>query len=265
MARIADEEIERLKSRGAPGGPRDGLGGRAEKGRSRPGGPLPVPRRPRAQLGREPGQEPLALPGGLRGGRVDDRLGDALEGSELPPRSRAAACRPGRQRRSMALPRCALPCGTCPFGSSPTPATPRRSPRWSSSTTRPCSARPTPSLTSVLGASITPKPSRFSSLGHANRTLAYRLPNRQTKPGAEARGRLQRLGVLRESGHEHLNGCVVVPVFEPSGAVVELYGRKLDWDPRTGQPAHLYLPGPHRGVWNEEGLRRQKWSSANRS
>ncbi len=36
--------------------------------------------------------------------------------------------------------------------------------------------------------------------------------------------------------------------------MVEVYGRKLDWDPRTGQPAHLYLPGPHRGVWNEEGL-----------
>jgi hypothetical protein len=91
-------------------------------------------------------------------------------------------------------------------------------------------------------------------LGHANRTLAYRLPNRQTKPGAEARSRLQRLGILRESGHEHFNGCVVVPIFDSSGAVVEMYGRKLDWDPRTGQAAHLYLPGAHRGVWNEESL-----------
>lgn len=34
----------------------------------------------------------------------------------------------------------------------------------------------------------------------------------------------------------------------------EIYGRKLDWDLRTGQPAHLYLPGAHRGVWNSEGL-----------
>jgi DNA primase len=91
-------------------------------------------------------------------------------------------------------------------------------------------------------------------LGYANRTLGYRLPNRQTKPGAEARGRLQRLGILRASGHEHFNGCVVVPVWDSSGTVVEIYGRKLDWDPRTGQPAHLYLPGPHRGVWDEEGL-----------
>jgi DNA primase len=99
-----------------------------------------------------------------------------------------------------------------------------------------------------------PEAIEIFKLGHANRTLAYRLPNRQTKDGAEARGRLQRLGVLRESGHEHFNGCVVVPIWDSSGAVVEVYGRKLDWDPRTGQAAHLYLPGPHRGVWDHEGI-----------
>ena len=88
-------------------------------------------------------------------------------------------------------------------------------------------------------------------LGHANRTLSYRLPTKERKEGAELRGRLQRLGVFRASGHEHFNGCVVVPITDSTTAVVEVYGRKLDWDPRTGQPAHLYLPGPHRGVWNE--------------
>jgi DNA primase catalytic core len=91
-------------------------------------------------------------------------------------------------------------------------------------------------------------------LGHADRTLAYRLPTKERKEGAELRGRLQRLGVFRASGHEHFNGCVVVPITDSTGAAVEVYGRKLDWDPRTGQPAHLYLPGPHRGVWNEQGL-----------
>jgi DNA primase len=91
-------------------------------------------------------------------------------------------------------------------------------------------------------------------LGHADRTLAYRLPTKERKEGAELRGRLKRLGVLRASGHEHFNGCVVVPIWDSSGAVVEMYGRKLDWDPRTGQAAHLYLPGPHKGVWNEGGL-----------
>jgi len=87
-------------------------------------------------------------------------------------------------------------------------------------------------------------------LGYANRTLGYRLPNKQRKEGAEVRGRLQRLGVLRDSGHEHFNGSVIVPVFDETGHVVELYGRKVRDDLRPGTPAHLYLPGPHAGVWN---------------
>lgn len=87
-------------------------------------------------------------------------------------------------------------------------------------------------------------------LGFANRTLGYRLPNKQRKEGAEMRGQLQRLGVLRSSGHEHFNGSIVVPVFDEAGRVVEMYGRKVRDDLRPGTPAHLYLPGPHAGVWN---------------
>ena len=42
-------------------------------------------------------------------------------------------------------------------------------------------------------------------LGFANRTLGYRLRAGSRKGGAEVRGRLQRLGVLRESGYEHFH------------------------------------------------------------
>ena len=91
-------------------------------------------------------------------------------------------------------------------------------------------------------------------LGYANRTLGYRLPSKQTKEGDAVRGRLTHLGVLRASGHEHLTGSLVVPVVTPTGAVTELYGRKLRNNLRAGTPFHLYLPGPHRGVWNEEAL-----------
>jgi len=94
---------------------------------------------------------------------------------------------------------------------------------------------------------------RFS-LGYANRTLGLRLPNKNRKAGAELRGRLGRLGVFRESGHEHLAGSVVVPVIDTAGVVTELYGRKIRDDLRAGTPLHLYLPGPHRGVFNEAGL-----------
>jgi hypothetical protein len=54
-------------------------------------------------------------------------------------------------------------------------------------------------------------------LGFANRTLGYRLPAKNRAAGAEMRGRLQTLGILRESGHEHFNGSLVIPVFNPAG------------------------------------------------
>lgn len=93
-------------------------------------------------------------------------------------------------------------------------------------------------------------------LGFANRTLGLRLPQARVKAGGELRSRLQGLGVLRESGHEHFNGCLVVPVFDDSGNVTEIYGRKIG--DKVDGPAHLYLPGPHRGVWNAQGLQGQE-------
>jgi DNA primase len=91
-------------------------------------------------------------------------------------------------------------------------------------------------------------------LGFANRTLAYQLPSKTLKAGAALRTRLQRLGMLRASGHEHFNGSLVIPVISPTGEVTELYGRKIRDDLRAGTPKHLYLPGPHRGVWNLAAL-----------
>ena len=91
-------------------------------------------------------------------------------------------------------------------------------------------------------------------LGYANRTLGYRLPNKAWKEGQEVRGRLQTIGLLRESGHEHFNGSLVVPVIDPNGVIHEVYGRKVLNNLRTGTAYHLYLPGPHAGVWNEEGV-----------
>ena len=92
-------------------------------------------------------------------------------------------------------------------------------------------------------------------LGFANRTLGYRLPAMQTKAGAALRGALQRVGLYRGTGHEHFSGSLVVPVFDATGAdVLEVYGRKITPRLREGTPLHLYLPGPHRGVFNEAGL-----------
>ncbi|MGL5850614.1 MAG: toprim domain-containing protein [Phycicoccus sp.] len=92
-------------------------------------------------------------------------------------------------------------------------------------------------------------------LGYANRTLGYRLGHSATKAGGILRSRLQSLGFVRESGHEHLTGSLVVPILTEAGVVGEVYGRKVaeHWL-RAGTPLHLYLPGPHAGVLNAAGL-----------
>jgi len=91
-------------------------------------------------------------------------------------------------------------------------------------------------------------------LGYANRTLGYRLSS------SEARERLERLGIIRESGHEHFNGSLVVPILDEHGRVLGLYGRKVTPGSklRKGTPLHLYLPGPHRGVFNVAALAADK-------
>jgi DNA primase catalytic core len=91
-------------------------------------------------------------------------------------------------------------------------------------------------------------------LGFANRTLGLRLPAKNRAAGAAVRGRLEELGIYRESGHEHFNGSLVIPVLNPAGDVMGMYGRKITPNLREGTPLHLYLKGEHRGVWNEEAL-----------
>jgi DNA primase len=126
-------------------------------------------------------------------------------------------------------------------------------------------------------------------LGYANRTLGLRLPTKGRKDGQTIRARLEALGVYRDSGHEHLNGSLVVPLFMPlwmsvdaqlsekhtyganvtngtsvHGAprqVVNFYGRKIRNDLRVGTPLHLYLPnradegqGGRRGLFNLQAL-----------
>jgi DNA primase catalytic core len=95
-------------------------------------------------------------------------------------------------------------------------------------------------------------------LGYANRTLGYSLPMKQVKAGADIRGRLQKVGLYRESGHEHFNGSLVVPILDEAGNVQEVYGRKILSHLRKGTPYHLYLPGPHAGVWNVAALKESK-------
>lgn len=78
-------------------------------------------------------------------------------------------------------------------------------------------------------------------IGYANGSLLERAPE-----GSETHAALVALGVITAKGRELMDGCVVVPLRDLAGNVVGLYGRAIDRD------AHLYLPGPRRGLVNAQ-------------
>lgn len=87
-------------------------------------------------------------------------------------------------------------------------------------------------------------------LGFANRTLGAALA--VMPEGRALRVRLQSLGVFRaDSGHEHLNGCLVFPLTDPAGQIVQLWGYRLA---QMATPRTLLLPGAERGLFNAAGL-----------
>ncbi len=92
-------------------------------------------------------------------------------------------------------------------------------------------------------------------VGFADRTLGIRIPHARRNDGAELRSRLQKLGIYRASGHEHFNGSLVFPITNGGNHVSEIYGRKITRNLRKGTPNHLYLPGPHRGIFNPDALK----------
>jgi DNA primase len=106
-----------------------------------------------------------------------------------------------------------------------------------------------------------PEVIKHFKLGVADRTLGLRLPEKNRKAGAQIRTQLTAIGVYRDSGHEHFNGSLVIPVFDGEGHVVEIYGRKLLDNLRAGTPKHLYLPmneARGRGVFNIDVFRASK-------
>jgi len=101
-------------------------------------------------------------------------------------------------------------------------------------------------------------------LGYANRTLGYSLPIKAVKAGGEIRGRLAKVGIYRESGHEHSMGSLVIPVLDEAGDVREVYGGSLLDNLRKGTPLHLYLRVRTRACGTSKpcGTRRKSFSAS---
>jgi len=84
-------------------------------------------------------------------------------------------------------------------------------------------------------------------LGYADGSLLEALPQDD-----ESLALFKTLGVLTNKGRELFKDCVVFPLFDDQGNVVNLYGRRVI----DGEVNHLYLPGSKVGLWNYQAARR---------
>jgi len=60
---------------------------------------------------------------------------------------------------------------------------------------------------------------------------------------------LKALGIIRDKGAEHFAGCITFPITDEQEQTVSFYGRAI----KDNQ--HLYLSGPHKGVFNLKASR----------
>jgi len=86
-------------------------------------------------------------------------------------------------------------------------------------------------------------------VGYSNGTLLNTIPDE-----GDILDALKHIGILNDKGHEMFYGSVVFPVFDENKDCVGLYGRRIT----EGETAHLYLPGPRRGVFNHQAAKRSK-------
>jgi DNA primase len=84
--------------------------------------------------------------------------------------------------------------------------------------------------------------------GFANGSLFKTLPK-----SGEIIETLKALGILTSSGREFFHHHVIFPLTNEDGQVVGIYGRSIENGPAT---PHLYLKGPHRGVFNWQAAKR---------
>ena len=84
--------------------------------------------------------------------------------------------------------------------------------------------------------------------GFVNGSLKNILPDDQ-----EVTETLKNLGILNQKGNETFYNCVVFPIYDVDGAIVNLYGRNID--PENGV-SHLYLAGSRSGLVNRQAVKR---------
>lgn len=91
-------------------------------------------------------------------------------------------------------------------------------------------------------------------LGFADRTLGVTLKTMDKLQEACSRGALQRLGLLKPSGHEFFRGAIVFPFISEHGEVIGGYGRRITPKLSAGAVYHVHWYGEELGFFNQQAL-----------
>ncbi|WP_082281567.1 CHC2 zinc finger domain-containing protein [Leptospira kirschneri] len=89
-------------------------------------------------------------------------------------------------------------------------------------------------------------------IGYSDGSLGKILPSRSSNVGRRAREVFKEFGFFSEGGHEYFKARIVFPIFTPEKELCGMYGRRVVASREVAIPNHLYLPGKHLGIWNEE-------------
>ncbi len=84
-------------------------------------------------------------------------------------------------------------------------------------------------------------------IGFANGSLFKMLPE-----SGEVLDALKAVGIITARGKEFFHHSVIFPIFNEDGQVTEIYGRAIE----ERETSHLYLKGPHKGVFNWQAAKR---------
>tara|TARA_R110002072_G_scaffold33030_9_gene100271 strand:+ start:22857 stop:23663 length:807 start_codon:yes stop_codon:yes gene_type:complete len=71
-------------------------------------------------------------------------------------------------------------------------------------------------------------------VGFVDRSIGKHIPSGDVASGALIRGALRRKGLLKVNGRERFRGCVVVPLYDQLGCLVNIYGRRVSSRLRDG-------------------------------
>ncbi|ULH27676.1 CHC2 zinc finger domain-containing protein [Leptospira weilii] len=91
-------------------------------------------------------------------------------------------------------------------------------------------------------------------IGYSDGSLSRTLPSRGTQVGRRMRDLYRDFGYfgISSNGNEHFKSRVVFPILTGARELCGMYGRKIEESKAIKTPNHLYLPGRHLGIWNEE-------------